>query len=193
MATKSSNKKKVTGTTERPSKKKPGNGDRPKDGDDPKDGAPPVTTERERHKCACDSSNTYFFTIGSVRNKRIVLTVSSMVTCDPATPQHCQYEYTASAAFQKRQGRRWIADRTRRAFIRKFAVKDPVNSTESPDRADQTELTMTDWFPKAPQKDSIDVELKLVASVRGGWEREIKRKAELCVPKLDNPHCPETP
>lgn len=154
----------------------------------------PTTVERPRQTCGCEASNLYFFRIGSAPGQRVALTVSSKVECDATTPDHCNYEYTASAVLERRQGARWVQDGgNRKAFITKFKVGAPVDITETPDRVDQSSLTIAAWYAKAPQKDEVEVELTLVASVRGGWKHETKRKATLCLPKLDNPVCPEKP
>jgi hypothetical protein len=123
--------------------------------------------------------------------------IKSVVQCDPATPDHCYYQYTATAEVQRfvpPQGGRpasWQRTPQRRAFIAEFTVRDDVNKTERPDRVDQEQLILGEWFPKAPQKEKTRVTLELAASVRGGWRTTINRDVELCVPKLDNPKCPE--
>ena len=200
--------KKPLKTVER-KKKKPNSKGKAKEGRDdkkvpkepvPKDGDKTTTKERpKKHSCDCKSTNTYILKIGSAlgvgpRRRpplRIVITVTSAVTCDPATPGHCEYTYTASAVFQSKTRAGWRNYARRKPNIRKFAIKDPINSTETLDRIDSNTVTFGDWFPKAPKKEKVDIELKVDASNRGGWAREIKRKAEICVPKFDKPDCPK--
>ena len=162
-------------------------------------------------KCDCETTVDIFTQIGSLRPVRgrpprplrIRITVQSVVVCDPATPDHCYYRYIAATEVQIFRPRRrrvpaaWVPHVNRRgrpirrAFIQKFTVHDDVNKTETPDRIDQTSLELGEWFPQAPQKEKTRVTLELAASIRGGWRTTINRNLELCVPKLDNPKCPE--
>jgi len=165
--------------------------------------APGTTVERPKPpKCGCETRDYIYTQIGSLspvggRPLRIHVTIQSVVVCDPATPNHCYYRYIASAEVQRfrpRRGKRpatWEFYRQRRAFIQSFTVHDDVNKTERPDRIDKTHLEMGEWFPLAPQKEKTRVTLELAGSIRGGWRTTINRNLVLCVPKLDNPECPE--
>ena len=157
----------------------------------------------EPPKCVCETTTNIYTQIGSLppvggRPLRIHVTVQSIVVCDPGTPEHCYYKYIATAEVQRFNPRRggrpatWVTYRQRRAFIESFKVHDDVNKTETPDRIDQSSLTLGEWFPKAPQKEKTRITLKLAGSIRNGWRTEINRNLEVCVPKLDNPQCPES-
>ncbi len=207
MATRKNTKS--TSKKAKPGKKKqePKVQKKPPVGKPPTTGKPkPKTTERPKPppppKCDCTTSSDIYTQIGSLRPVagralRIHVNIRSVVVCDEATPDHCYYRYIATADIQRyrpRRGRRpaaWEAYARRNAFIQSFTVHDNVNKTEHPDRIDQSTLELGEWFPLAPQKESTRITLELVGSARGGWRTTINRNLELCVPKLDNPDCPE--
>lgn len=179
-------------------------GDRPVGGKKPPGpGQPSKTKERPKQpKCTCQTTADVYTQIGSLRPVsgrplRIHVNVRSVVVCDPATPDHCYYRYIAAAEVQRfrpRRGKRpakWEAYPNRRAFIQLFTVHDDVNKTERPDRIDQVSLELGEWYPKAPEKEATRITLELAGSIRGGWRTTINRTLVLCVPKLDDPECPE--
>jgi len=201
MATRKTIKGKNTDKKEQPKKKKPPVSKPPVTGK-PR----PKTTERPDPppppKCDCATTADIYTQIGSLRPVggralRIHINIRSVVVCDEATPDHCYYRYIATAGIQRyrpRRGRRaaaWEAYARRNAFIQSFTVHDDVNKNERPDRIDKTSLELGEWFTKAPQKELTRITLELAGSVRGGWRTTINRNLELCVPKLDNPDCPE--
>ena len=157
-----------------------------------------------RPSCDCETTSSFFiatFAPPSTARLRFrwKITVSSKSICDEGTPQNCEYTYTVETTVQRQRLRRgrpqgpWqdiVRRPPRKLFVKKFGVADGVNHEAAPDRIDQVSVTLSEWFPNAPKKESTEVSLAFSPSIRGGITIQKKKKIELCVPTGRTPRCP---
>ncbi|MFH1328677.1 MAG: hypothetical protein ABIH76_07560 [Candidatus Bathyarchaeota archaeon] len=162
--------------------------------------------EKGKYPCPCktETSDRGIFTFtGATEPKGAYrygfhVKVSSDVRCDEAVPKKCEYNYTAQAEVRKQnfrakktKQRKWVTDKKTRVFIQSFEIHGDINQKIKSDRIDQTSAHIGLYRSKAPQKEKTKITINLAPSTRGDKIVTLNEEVELCIPKLDNPKCPE--
>lgn len=168
-----------------------------------KEKAPRRRRTAAARNCGCEVKN--FYRIASellpvFDNKlyRFVIEVTSNVSCDPETPDHCMYVYWFWVNVEERDldqndqpSGPW-RESQKQAVIRSAEILDSVVNAKvehAPPRGSL--IRYVAWEPLAPQTLPTPVIVQVAPDAHSPETVTLRKTPELCVPRVPNPNCPE--